>query len=204
MRPRTKRQREIFDYLSEFVESHGHDPSYNQIALHFNVRSKGGIAKHIEALESQGLLKRRREGGRFRLELNPKESIEELIYRIDWLALPGEAADDVPDYDLIVPKSLAGILAAPKLRGFIVPDDAMLDAHIKQGDIALIEKKSFARDRECVVAAVPGDNVIISTFRRAGAEIEFRPANKNYNTQRFSADEITILGVFRALLRPAL
>lgn len=203
MRPRTRRQREIFDYISDFVESHGHDPSYNQIAYHFDVRSKGGIAKHIEALESQGLLKRHREGGRFRLELNPQESIEELIYRIEWLALPGNAGLEIPDYDLIVPKTMTGVLAAPRLRGFVVPDNAMLDSHIKQGDIALIEKKSFARDRACVVAAVPEEKVIFRSFRRAGADIEFQSSNENYDTLRFAADEIKILGVFRALLRPA-
>ena len=168
MRPRTKRQREIFDFITEFVDSHGHDPSYNQIAFHFDVRSKGGIAKHIEALEDQGLLKRRRENGRFRLEINPQETIEELVCRIDWLRLPDACDHGFPDYDLLVPRSMTGVISPKKLRGFVVPDDAMLDTHVREGDIALIEKKAFARDRDIVVAVVPEDTVILHAYRRSG------------------------------------
>ncbi len=51
----------------------------------------------------------------------------------------------------------------------------MLDSHIRSGDIALIEKKTFARDNDCIVAAAPKGEVIMSTFRRSGAKIEFVP-----------------------------
>ena len=202
MRPRTKRQREIFDYIIEFVDSHGHDPSYNQIAYHFGLNSKGGIAKHIVALEAQGLLARRRENGRFKLELNPKGSLEEMICRIEWLKLPKALADTVPDYELMVPKSFTGTHSPTKLRGFVVPNDAMIDAHICEGDIALIEKREFPRDRDCVIAEIPDGEILMSGFRRSGAEVEFVPANEKYDRLRFAADEISILGVFRGLLRP--
>jgi len=202
MRPRTKRQREIFDYIGDFIESHGHDPSYNQIANHFGMNSKGGIAKHIVALETQGLLTRRRDNGKFRLELNPENRVEDLICRIEWLKLPDSFAYKVPDFELIIPKSLTGIHSPKKLRGFVVQNDAMIDAHIREGDIALIERKEFARDRDCVVAEIPDGEVIMCGFRRAGAEIEFLPANQKYDRLRFAADEIKILGIFRGLLRP--
>ncbi|NNE67657.1 MAG: hypothetical protein HKN33_13930 [Pyrinomonadaceae bacterium] len=202
MRPRTKRQREIFDYISEFVDTHGHDPSYTQIAQKFEMNSKGGIAKHIAALESQGLLARRRENGRFRLELNPRETIEELICRLDWLKIPEAIDYQVPDYELVIPKSMTGVYSPSKLRGFVVMDNSMSKAHIREGDIAIIEKKEFARDRDTVVACHEAGDVIMSVFRRSGADIEFIPANDNYEVRKHSADRIEILGVYRGLLRP--
>ena len=201
MRPRTKRQRQIFDYIGEFIESHGYDPSYKQIAQHFGMNSKGGIAKHIVALENQGLLVRRREDGRFRLELNPKKSLEEVICRIDWLSFSGTGETQTPDFELFVPKSMTGIYSTNKLRGFIVPDSSMLDAQIREGDIAIIEKREFARDGDCVVAEIPGGRVIMRGFRRSGADIEFVPANKDFERLKFAADEIEILGVYRPLSR---
>ncbi|MDH3492985.1 MAG: hypothetical protein OEM82_05505 [Acidobacteriota bacterium] len=204
MRPRTKRQREIYDYISEFVASHGHDPSYKQIAHHFGMNSKGGIAKHIAALEDQGLLARRRQNGHFSLELNPRNSVEEITCRIKWLKLP-ETCDEVPpEFELIIPRAMTGIHSPKKLRGFVVPNNAMIDAQIREGDIALIERREFARDRDCVVAEIPDGEVILSGYRRAGAEVEFVPANKKYDRLRFAADKIRILGIYRGLLRAPL
>lgn len=43
----TQRQKEVLDYIVRFLASHGHEPSYAQIAGHFGVRSKATIAKPI-------------------------------------------------------------------------------------------------------------------------------------------------------------
>ena len=74
MQPRTKRQKEVFDYIKEYIERHGYEPSYQLIAWHLKGKSKAGIAKHIEALEAQGLLTRRRENNSFWLDLRPRRS----------------------------------------------------------------------------------------------------------------------------------
>ena len=46
MQPRTQRQKEILEYIARFIERHGYEPSYAQIARHFGVSSKATIAKH--------------------------------------------------------------------------------------------------------------------------------------------------------------
>ena len=63
MQPRTRRQREILDFITEFINERGHIPSYQQIARKFKIASKSAIAKHIAAMEKQGILQRRREDG---------------------------------------------------------------------------------------------------------------------------------------------
>ena len=70
MQPRTQRQKEILEYITRFIERHGYEPSYTQIARHFGVSSKATIAKHIEALEKRGLISRQRENGAFALSVN--------------------------------------------------------------------------------------------------------------------------------------
>src|ERR1043165_8496018 len=88
MQPRTKRQREVLDYISSFIEERGYEPSYQQIARHFRIASKSAIAKHIAALEHQGLLSRQRENGSFGLQVRPKTSLAESVYEIPWLDIP--------------------------------------------------------------------------------------------------------------------
>ena len=56
MQPRTKRQKEILEYISTFIETRGYKPSYQQIAKHFRLASKAAVAKHITALENRDLV----------------------------------------------------------------------------------------------------------------------------------------------------
>lgn len=204
MQPRTKRQREVLDYLTTFIEERGYEPSYQQIARHFRIASKSAIAKHIAALETQGLLSRQRENGSFGLQVRPKHSLAESVCEIHWLEIPfkdsfEEAWENEP---LFIPEFMLSSLDPERICAFRVRNDAMLDEHICEGDIALIEKKPFPRDGDCIVAIVDNTQVVLKKFYRLGAEVEFRPSNPKYETIKVSAEKIEILGIYRGLLRP--
>lgn len=204
MQPRTKRQKEVLEYITRYIEQHGYEPSYQQIAWQLGVSSKAGIAKHIASLEKQGLISRRRENGAFGLDVRPNKSVVDVTHEIDWLEFSIEKTqiEDWENEPLYVPYFLLGHILPEKIRAFRVLNDAMLDEHICEGDIALVEKKQFARDGDCVVAIVDNKQVVMKNYYRAGAEIELRPANESYQTIVIAADQIEILGIFRGLLRP--
>ncbi|HEY0051479.1 MAG TPA: transcriptional repressor LexA [Pyrinomonadaceae bacterium] len=203
MQPRTRRQREILDFITEFINERGHIPSYQQIARKFKIASKSAIAKHIAAMEKQGILQRRREDGSFGLELRAENLVNEAVCEIDWLE-PANAESFRENWEqepIFVPKFLLGYYEPERIRAFRVPNDAMLDEHICEGDIALIEKRSFARDGAVVVAQAE-NRVVLKRFYRSGANIELQPANRNYQTIRLSADKVSIHGILHGLLRP--
>lgn len=204
MQPRTRRQKEVFDYIKQYIEKHGYEPSYQLIARHLKVASKAGIAKHIEALETQGLLTRKRENGSFWIDLTPVETIADAVCEIEWLEIP-KSETFVEDWEsraLFVPKFLLGYQEPERLRAFRVTNDAMFNEHIREGDVALVEKRSYARDGD-IVAALPGNKrVVLKQFYRQGAHIELRPANDGYLTIRLPANKVEILGVYRGLIRP--
>jgi repressor LexA len=204
MQTRTKRQKEVLEYITLYIESHGYEPSYQQIARHFGVKSKAGIAKHISALETQGLLTRRRENGSFSLELRPNKTISEVTHEILWLDLQATdlPPDDLEEESLFIPYFLLGYTSPEKIRAFRVRDDSMRDEQICEGDIALIERKTFARDGDCVVGLVGKKKVVLKKFYRDGADIELRSATDGFETVRSSADNVEVLGIFRGLLRP--
>lgn len=206
MQPRTKRQKEILEYISNFIEIRGYKPSYQQIAMHFRLASKAAVAKHIAALEKQGLISRRREDGSFSLELFPKTVITDLVCEIEWIELPEITRfnDDFSDETLLVPNFLIGLHKPEKLCAFRVRNDAMLDEHICEGDIALIEKRTFARDGDMVVLVINGDRVVLKRIFRDGANIQLRPSNKTFETIKIPADKVEIKGIYRGLIRPIL
>ncbi|MBK8149048.1 MAG: repressor LexA [Acidobacteria bacterium] len=204
MQPRTKRQKEILEYITGFIETRGFKPSYQQIAKHFNLASKAAVAKHIESLEKQGLITRRRENGSFSLELMPKEAATDLVCEIEWLEMPREflTLDDYLDETVLVPIFLLGFYKPEKLNVFLVQNDSMLEESIREGDIAVVERRSFARDGDIVVAIIDNERAVLKRIYRRGAIVELRPANKNYESLKLDADQVEVLAVFRGLLRP--
>lgn len=204
MQPRTRRQKEVFDYIKQYMEKYGCKPSYQMIARHLNVSSKAGIARHIESLEKQGLISRRRENGSFGLDLRQEDSIGELVCEIEWLDVPQieTSNEDWEKEPLFVPRFILGLHEPERLRAFLVPNDAMCGKHICEGDVALIDTRPYARDGDVVVAVVGNKRVVMKQFFRHGSNFELRPANEVYETITLPAHKIKIVGVHRGLFRP--
>src|SRR6187455_1867658 len=58
MQPLTKRQREILDYLNEFIQQHGYAPSLEEIGERFSLSSLATVHKHLTNLQEKGFIKR--------------------------------------------------------------------------------------------------------------------------------------------------
>jgi repressor LexA len=208
MQPRTQRQKEILDYISRFIERHGYEPSYAQIARHFGISSKATIAKHIEALERRGLIARRRANGAFALDVQVEEPDSDALCEVPLLGriaagAPIEAMGENSD-KVSVPRFLLGRTRPEQVYALRVHGDSMIDEHICDGDIALIENRTEARDGEIVVALVGGSHATLKRLYRFGREIELRPANSQHEPLRLPATQVQVQGIFRGLLRPVI
>ncbi|HYG82707.1 MAG TPA: transcriptional repressor LexA [Pyrinomonadaceae bacterium] len=205
MQARTQRQKEILDYITRFIERHGYEPSYAQIARYFNVSSKATIAKHIAALESRGLLSRRGEDGQFNLSVKVEEAPSDAVCELPLLGriAAGAPIDAVEDAEpIVVPRFLLGRVRPERVYALRVSGDSMIDEHICDGDIALIENRTEARDGEIVVALVEGARATLKRLFRFGTDVELRPANSQLAPIRLPAAQVRVQGIFRGLLRP--
>src|SRR6202008_5183459 len=54
----TRRQREVYDFISRFVTEHGYSPSFEEIGQGLSLNSLATVHKHISNLEKKGLLTR--------------------------------------------------------------------------------------------------------------------------------------------------
>jgi repressor LexA len=205
MLPRTQRQKEILDYITRFLERHGYVPSYAQIARHFGVKSRATIAKHIAALERRGLITREHDEGSF--ALNVKVDDTESLCEIKLLGriAAGTPLEVVDCQDTIpVPRFLLGRVRPERVYALKVKGDSMIDEHICDGDIALIENRTDARDGEIVVALLVEENqATLKRLYRRGVNIELHPANSELQPLTLPASKVTVQGIFRGLLRPS-
>ena len=54
----TKRQKDVLDFLAEFVRDNGYSPSFEEIAENLGLSSLATVHKHISTLEAKGYLRR--------------------------------------------------------------------------------------------------------------------------------------------------
>ena len=208
MLPRTQRQKEILDYITRFLERHGYVPSYAQIARQFGVKSRATIAKHIAALERRGLLVREHEDGSFALNVKVEDKSGDSLCEVKLLGriaagAPLEAVVDA-DEKIPVPRFLLGRVKPDRVYALRVKGDSMIDEHICDGDIALIENRTDARDGEIVVALLIEENqATLKRLYRRGTNIELQPANSQLQPLTLPANQVRVQGIFRGLLRPS-
>jgi repressor LexA len=205
MLPRTQRQKEVLDYITRFLAKHGHEPSYAQIARHFGVSSKATIAKHISALEKRGLIKREHDDGRFTLAVKMEEAAADAVCEVRLVGriAAGAPIDAVEDIETIcVPRFLLGRVRPERIYALRVKGDSMIDEHICDGDIALIESRNEAREGEIVVALIDRTRATLKRLFRFGDEVELRPSNAQLEPIRLHASRVEIQGIFRSLMRP--
>src|SRR5579885_2187125 len=67
----TKRQKDVLDFIADFVEENGYSPSYEELAHGLNLASLATVHKHIQALEARNYLRRLANQSRS-LEVVPK------------------------------------------------------------------------------------------------------------------------------------
>jgi repressor LexA len=205
MLPRTQRQKEILDYITRFLERHGYEPSYAQIARHFGVKSRATIAKHIAALERRGLITRQHEDGSFALNVRVDDSEAFCEIKLLGRIAAGTPLEVVECEETIpVPRFLLGRVRPDRVYALRVKGDSMIDEHICDGDIALIENRTDARDGEIVVALLVEDNqATLKRIYRRGVNVELHPANSQLQPLTVPGSQVAVQGIFRGLLRPS-
>jgi repressor LexA len=200
----TKRQKQVLDFIAGFVDENGYCPSYEEIARGLNLASLATVHKHISVLETKNYLKRGFNQSRS-LELSPKYVQEQKRTRPSTeIPLVGRIAAGTPVEALEQRESLnltdfAGDGNTFALR---VAGDSMIDDHICDGDVILLEKQSQASDGDIVVALVSGAETTLKRFyREPGNMIRLQPANAALRPIVVPARDVQVQGRLLAVLR---
>src|SRR5512141_2060221 len=199
MLPLTKRQREILDYLQEFIQQHGYAPSLEEIGRRFSLSSLATVHKHLTNLQEKGFIKR---------AWNRSRAVE-LVQtrpggRARELPLLGYVAAGAPieaigtPESIAVPEDLVGKRDTYVLR---VRGESMIDEQIRDGDFVIVEDRKTAENGEMVIALLGSSDVTLKKFYRENGQIRLQPANPTMQPIIVAADQLQVQGVVIGVMR---
>jgi repressor LexA len=195
----TKRQKQLVDFLENFIAEHGYAPTLEETGSYFGLSSLATIHKHLKNLEQKGFIRRHRNHSRA-LEMTqqrkrPGSPTLQLLGNVA-AGMPIEAIE-TPD-SITVPEDFVRKDNTFCLR---VRGESMIDEGIRDGDYIIVEGRDSATDGETIVALVNGEATVKKYYRERDGRIRLQPANAAMQPIYAPEEELMVRGVVVGLMR---
>jgi repressor LexA len=193
----TRRQKEIFEFVRSFLDREGYAPSLEEIAAHFGLSSVATVHKHIQNLVEKGLLRK---------SWNRSRSLELVERSTEPVRIPllGRVAAGQPIEAISVEDSIAvpaDLVANRSCFALQVQGESMVEDHILDGDVVVLESRRPARNGETVVALIQGDEATLKRYHLDGGKVRLVAANAAVRPMEFPAEDVEVQGVVIGLVR---
>ena len=206
----TKKQKELFVYLRNYISSNDISPSFEEMKNAVNLKSKSGIHRLITSLEQRGYIKRLKHKARameITKELQNNSSIvtssENSFLNIPLVGsiAAGEAIEAINSSDsmISVPKSL--VSKHSTYFGLKVKGLSMIDEGIFDGDIAIIKKTTSAENGKIAAVLTLDNEITLKKIKMTNQKIYLIPANKAYDIKEHNIGEVQIQGTLSGIIR---
>lgn len=205
----TDRQKEVLEFITNFLSEHSYPPTVADIASHFGFASPNAAASHLNALRKKGYIHTEPRASRGIEVLRSASGAPVTSVFAPALPIIGRVAAGSP---VLAEESIEGSVALDSEAFEKRPDywlrvqgDSMVDLGIFEGDLLAVHKTKNATAGQVVVARL-NDDVTVKTLRRTGGKITLEPANsaKKYapipvkSGDRFEIEGLCV-GLIRAL-----
>ena len=186
MKPLTKSQQKVFDYIKE-CSAEGRVPSVREICEHTGLKSTSTVHLHLKSLEEKGLIERDK-GLNRSIRIAGEEKVNQIpIMGRVTAGLPVLAVEDIEGYVPVTENLKRG----RELFALRIDGESMINAGILNGDSVLVKQQSDAKNGDMVVAMVE-DSATVKTFYRENGHIRLQP--ENYTMDPIIVDDCTIIG----------
>lgn len=198
----TEKQRQVLQYIAEYCSENGYAPAIRDVAGAFSCSVKGAY-DHVVALEKKGLIDRAKNRSRSILLATKGKQvlrIEEpqripILGRIAAGAL-SYADQDIEEYVSLPLEGMAD--SSSDLFALRIKGDSMINAGIKEGDVAIFRQQPTAGPGD-IVAAMVEDEATVKFFFHQGGRVVLKAANPLYPDMYFN--EVRVLGKLKSLIR---
>ena len=199
----TPRQKEILDFIREFVAVKGFSPTHREICEEFGYSSYGTAHNHLKLLEQKGFLRRHWNQKRG-VELADAASASPIVPEGELPFLgriaAGKPIEAVAGNEVVtVPAHLMGDRSNDHFVLKVV-GDSMIEEGIHDGDLVVVARREVASAGEMVVALV-GDEATLKRLYPEGPLIRLQPANARMQPLRVPAGEVKVQGIVVGLMR---
>lgn len=227
----TKKQIQLLEFIQARMARDGVPPSFDEMKLALDLRSKSGIHRLVTALEERGFIRRLPhraraleilrlpdtlakgtnfqpkviEGGQRPPAPLPRGAVEISASAVE-LPVMGRIAAGVP-IEAISEVSHHIAVPSTMLGGkehhyaLEVKGDSMIDAGINDGDVVVIREQITADNGDIIVALVEGHEATLKRYRRKGAMIALEAANPAYETRVLPEEKVRVQGRLVGLIR---
>ena len=208
----TKKQKELFVYLNNYISSNDISPSFEEMKNAVNLKSKSGIHRLITSLEQRGYIKRLKHKARA-MEITknlPNKNVNNIESSNDdsFLNIPlvgsiaaGEAIEAINSTDstISIPRSL--ISKNSTYFGLKVKGLSMIDEGIFDGDIAIIKKTTSAENGKIAAVLTLDNEITLKIIKMTNQKIYLIPANKAYDIKEHNLGDVQIQGTLSGIIR---
>lgn len=192
----TKKQKEILDFITQFIQVNQYAPSYREIAEHFGLSSTATVHEHVRSLEDKGLITASHNVARS-LEVVTSRFGRAIELPLAGLITAGEPIEAIETRETIaIPQSMVKDENSYVLK---VRGESMIEDGILDGDYVVVERNFYPKNGDVVVALLDNTYATLKKYYREKDRIRLQPANKNMKP--IYDKNPAIQGVVRAILR---
>ena len=207
----TKKQKELFDYLSNYIAKNSISPSFEEMKNAVHLKSKSGIHRLITSLEQRGFIKRLKHKARA-MEITKTltnnfnninhdkklNSIEIPLLGSIAAGDPMEAIEN-PNEFVTVPSTF--LSPHNQFFGLKVNGLSMIDKGICDGDIAIIKKTNSVLNGKIAAVLTRDNEITLKIIKIKNNTIHLIPANKSYTEKVLNVNEVQIQGALTGIIR---
>ncbi len=198
----TPKQKEVLDFIVQFIQERGYSPSYREIASGLDLVSPSTVHTHIQSLRLRGYLRGSEGSAAGNRELEPTDKAvrwgRSVLLPLKGLITAGKPIEAVEEQEtMAVPVDLVPDSANSYVLR--VKGESMVDEGILDGDYVIVERNPSPKNGDVVVALLDNAYATLKKFYREKDRIRLQPANKSMKPI-YCYDPL-IQGVVRAVIR---
>jgi len=205
MKALTEKQKDILEFIEDFMEKEVMAPTVYEIADFFKIKTSTVFA-HLRALQRKNQLNRSSKARSISL-MKPRRKSKHMSFvlsipllgRIN-AGLPAESLE-YKEGDIFVDTAIVGKKDADKVFALRVQGESMRDIGIYQDDIVIVKQIEEPKSGDIVVALVNDEVTVKTIYFHKGARIELRPSNSDFTPQFYPAAQVKIQGKVVGLQR---
>lgn len=196
-----KRQRQIVDFIAQYIQKNGYSPTLQEIADSIGVSSLATVHEHLQALQRKKVIKKF-EGAVRGIELLDRtylritDSVDVPFMGFIAAGSPIEPHSDPNATFKVSPEMLTG-----KRRSYVlqVKGLSMIEDHIADGDFVVIEETKEVQNGDIVVALLENGLATLKRFYREATRVRLEPANSSMSP--IYATNVQVQGKVVGLIR---
>ena len=194
----TKKQKQVYDYIVDYIESNDYSPTQVEIQAHFGFKSLGSVQDYIKYLRQAGYLNNDSNSVRGLSPSQNKQSETTLEIPLHGNVAAGNPIEAFEgDRTINVPMTMLG---KGNHYALTVSGESMIEDGILDGDVILVKQQNSANNGDTVVALINNEATVKRLYKKS-TSIELHPANRTMKPIIVQDQHFEIKGIVVGLLR---